>query len=196
MLRGRDLELLAVGDAHRRDRDLAHPIVGQTEHRGLEHRGMRLERLLHLGRVHRVAAVLDDFLLTAHEHHRAERSAAGEITGAQPTVVGHRLGRGLGRAPVAADHAGALDPQLPDGAGQHVVAMLVDHPHPVAGQAHAERVPEPQAEQRRRDLGRDTAGRLDHAVTLGEHGLAHGPDDGQGDRCAHLLEAARRPPAA
>ncbi len=152
--------------------------------------GVRLECLLHLRRVHRVAAVLDDLFLAAHEHDRAERAAPGQVTGAQPSIVGDRFGRRVRRAPVAADDPRSLDPELADGPGQHVVAVLVDHPQPVSGQAHADRVTEPQAEQRRRDLGRHAPRRLDHAVALGEDRLAHRTDERQGDRRAHLLEAA------
>ncbi len=67
---------------------------GRPTTRGLEHVGVLLERLLDLEGVDAVAAVLDDVLAAALEHHHAERALAGQVAGAEPAVVGeHRRGR-------------------------------------------------------------------------------------------------------
>ena len=94
-----DVEGGALGQPHGGGGDLAQPLVGQADHAGLEHVGVLLEHLLHLEGVHAVAAVLDHVLLPALEHQQPERTAAGEVAGAEPAVLGEHRRRSRRRRP-------------------------------------------------------------------------------------------------
>ena len=112
---------------------LAEPFVGQPDDGGLEHVGVLLQGVLHLQRVDRVPAVLDDVLAPALEHQQPERPLPGQVPGAEPTVRGEHRRGGLLVAPVRREDAGALHLQLADLAARHLGTLVVDDTHLVAG---------------------------------------------------------------
>ena len=88
--------------------------------------------------------------------------------------------------PVLVQDPRSLDLELARLAHADLLVVLVDHPHPVAGEREPDRVAEPEREERRRDLGGDASADLDHAVALEKRRLAHRPDHGQRRRGAEL----------
>ena len=115
---GDELLELAVGDRpvgvelHGGHRHLAGPLVGEAEHRAVEHRGVAVQHRLDLGRRHLEAVDLDHLLGAVGEVHPALGLEPADVAGAVP-AVGERLGVGL-VGQVAGHHRRAAGLDLAD----------------------------------------------------------------------------------
>ena len=74
------------------DRHLAGPLVGDAEHRAVEHRGVAVQHGLDLGRRHLEAVDLDHLLGPVGEVDPAVRLEPADVAGAVP-AVDERVGR-------------------------------------------------------------------------------------------------------
>ena len=99
---------------------------GHGDHRALEHRRVRADRLLDLGGREVLAAAADDVLLAGDEGEGLVVVDRDEVAGAQPAV--DERGRGLLRhPPVARRHDRVAQQQLARAADPDLGAVVVDH---------------------------------------------------------------------
>ena len=96
---------------HHRQADLAHDRIGASQHRGLQHPGMRLQDALDLHRVHVVAAPYEHLAGASGQPVQAPVVDRGQVAGSQPAVDEGLLAGG-GVTPVARHHRGRAQPEL------------------------------------------------------------------------------------
>src|SRR5262249_56523853 len=82
---------------------LAPVVVGHADHRGEPHRGVLVERLLHLARPHLEARAVDDVLLAVDHREVALAVHHRHVAGVEPPVA-HHLGGGGVAPPRTARH--------------------------------------------------------------------------------------------
>ena len=96
-----------------RHTDLAQPLVGDADHRGLLNVGVAKQRVLDLGRVGVEAAHDEHVLRPADDAQAAALVDHAEVAGAQPAVGGERRGGRLRVVEVASHHGRASQHDLP-----------------------------------------------------------------------------------
>jgi hypothetical protein len=112
-------------------------LVGHADHRGFEDAVEGEQRPLHLDRIDREAAALDDLLLAPGDVNATEFVEIPEVSRVEP-AIGEHLRRGLLAAVVTAHQRWAMHCDLADLARGDGDAVLVDyadphHPHRMAG---------------------------------------------------------------
>ncbi len=122
-----------------RHADLAEPLVGDADHRGLLDVGMAQQRVLDLGRVGVEAADDEHVLRPADDAQAPGVVDHAEVAGAQPAVGRQRLRGRLGIVEVVRHDAAAAQQDLAGLARRHVAALAVDDAQLEAGPGPADR---------------------------------------------------------
>src|SRR5215216_349210 len=109
---------------------LAHLVVGDADDGGLGDRGVLVEDLFDLARVHVVAAADDHLLLAVDDEEVAVLVDLAHVAGAEPAILVEDLVRGVVPVPVALHDIVAADGDLADGVrALDIVAVVVDELH-------------------------------------------------------------------
>ena len=150
---------------HHRDRDLAELLVRSSGDSGVAHPGHPGEHGLDLAGVHVLPAPDDHVVAPTGDPQVAGVIAAGEVAGAVPAVAKHLCG-GLRLVVVTQHHVRAVDPDLADRTGRHLVAgVRVDHAQVQSGQRQTARTGHPLTA---RPHGGDRPAHFGAAVVVGE----------------------------